>query len=79
VCDPLVSPESALSEYGVRIVPWEELTALDALLLAVPHKEFLSKGPRDLLLPLADGGVFMDLKSAVDAKEARPDVQYWSL
>jgi UDP-N-acetyl-D-galactosamine dehydrogenase len=79
VCDPLVSPESALSEYGVRLVPWEELTALDAMMLAVPHKEFLSKGPRELLLPLADGGVFMDLKSAVDSKEARPDVQYWSL
>jgi UDP-N-acetyl-D-glucosamine/UDP-N-acetyl-D-galactosamine dehydrogenase len=79
VCDPLVPPESALSEYGVRMVPWEELSALDALMLAVPHKEFLAKGPRDLLLPLADGGVFMDLKSAVDIKEARPDVQYWSL
>jgi UDP-N-acetyl-D-glucosamine/UDP-N-acetyl-D-galactosamine dehydrogenase len=79
VCDPLVSPESALSECGVRVVSWEELTALDALMLAVPHKEFLAKGPRELLLPLADGGVFMDLKSAIDTKEARPDVQYWSL
>jgi UDP-N-acetyl-D-galactosamine dehydrogenase len=79
VCDPLVSPEAALHEYGVRTTPWEELSTLDALLLAVPHRQFLSKGPQDLLSPLRQGGVFLDLKCAVDTKEARPDVQYWSL
>jgi UDP-N-acetyl-D-galactosamine dehydrogenase len=79
VCDPLVPPESSLGEYGVRIVAWEELSALDALLLAVPHRAFLAKSPVDLLLPLRHGGAFLDLKSAIDTKEARPDVQYWSL
>jgi UDP-N-acetyl-D-galactosamine dehydrogenase len=79
VCDPLVPAEAALREYGVRLKPWEELTALDALLLAVPHEEFLEKSAEELLSPLRQGGVLLDLKSVVDPRQARPDVQYWSL
>lgn len=79
VHDPLVPPETSASEYGVRLQPWEELTSLDAMLLAVPHREFLTKSPSDLLSPLRHEGVFLDLKSAVDPTEARPDVHYWSL
>jgi UDP-N-acetyl-D-galactosamine dehydrogenase len=59
--------------------PWEELTSLDALLLAVPHRVFLDRPVKDLLSPLRHGGAFLDLKSAIDASDARPDVQYWSL
>jgi UDP-N-acetyl-D-galactosamine dehydrogenase len=77
--DPLVSPESASSEHGLLLKPWEELTGLDALLLAVPHREFLARGAADLLSPLHQGGAFLDLKSAIETTEARPDVQYWSL
>jgi UDP-N-acetyl-D-galactosamine dehydrogenase len=79
VHDPLVSPEDAVREYGVRMAPWEELTGLDALVLAVPHREFLRRSAADLLAPLRPGGVFLDLKSAVETREARPDILYWSL
>jgi len=79
VHDPLVSAEAVLKEYGVRTTSWEELASLDAMLLAVPHREFLDKPANELLAPLRHGGVFMDLKSAVDPSEARPDVRHWSL
>jgi UDP-N-acetyl-D-glucosamine/UDP-N-acetyl-D-galactosamine dehydrogenase len=79
VHDPLIAPEDAAREYGVRMAPWDELTGLDALVLAVPHREFLRRSTRDLLAPLRIGGAFLDLKSAVQTQKARPDVQYWSL
>jgi UDP-N-acetyl-D-galactosamine dehydrogenase len=79
VHDPLVAPEHAAHEYGLRLVPWEELTGLDALVLAVPHREFLQRGVKDMLAPLRQGGAFLDVKSAVSVHDARPDVQYWSL
>jgi UDP-N-acetyl-D-glucosamine/UDP-N-acetyl-D-galactosamine dehydrogenase len=78
VHDPLVSAEDAAHE-GARIVPWEELVGLDALLLAVPHRELLERGAEALLAPLKQGGIFMDMKSALDCRSARPDVTYWSL
>jgi UDP-N-acetyl-D-galactosamine dehydrogenase len=77
--DPLVTAAEAAREYGVRMNPWEELTGLDALLLAVPHRELLARPMEELLAPLRKGGVFLDLKSAIDPAKLRPDVVYWSL
>lgn len=79
VHDPLVSPEEATRSYGLRMVPWGELAGLDALLLAVPHREIIARPAAELLAPLRSGGAFLDLKSAVVTVSARPDIQYWSL
>ncbi|HTM43888.1 MAG TPA: nucleotide sugar dehydrogenase [Polyangiaceae bacterium] len=77
--DPLVSVEAAVRECGVRMQPWEEFTELDALVLAVPHRQFLDRTPQNLLASLRHSGAFLDLKSAVNARDARPDLQYWSM
>jgi UDP-N-acetyl-D-galactosamine dehydrogenase len=79
VHDPLVDADDALRAYGVRVQPWSELQELDALVLAVPHRELLQKSPEELLAPLRQGGAFLDVKSAIGAERVRPDVQYWSL
>jgi UDP-N-acetyl-D-galactosamine dehydrogenase len=79
VHDPLVVPEEAVRAYGLRMAPWDELRGLDALVLAVPHHAFLERSGAELLAPLRHGGTFLDLKSAIDPREARPDIQYWSL
>jgi UDP-N-acetyl-D-glucosamine/UDP-N-acetyl-D-galactosamine dehydrogenase len=79
VHDPLVSSEDAARYEGLRMVPWDELAGLDALLLAVPHREIVARSASELLAPLRHGGAFLDLKSAVETRRARPDVQYWSL
>ncbi len=77
--DPLVAPDEALREYGIHMAPWEELTGLDALVLAVPHREFLRRSALELLAPVRRGGLVIDLKSAVETHDVRPDIQYWSL
>jgi UDP-N-acetyl-D-galactosamine dehydrogenase len=79
VVDPMAPADEALREYGVHVNVWGELDELDAMILAVPHRSFLSRPTDELLRPLRKGGVLMDIKSAIDGKTARPDVQYWSL
>src|SRR5699024_11828930 len=40
VYDPLVEKEEAVREYNIELVTPEELTDLNAIVLAVPHQEF---------------------------------------
>ena len=79
VHDPLVQSEEALRHHGVHLQPWSELVGLDALILAVPHRELLAKGPDSLTAPLRKGGIFLDIKGAIDPQKLRPDLRYWSL
>jgi UDP-N-acetyl-D-galactosamine dehydrogenase len=78
VHDPLVERQQD-TPYGLRLQPWSELAGMDALILAVPHRELLARSPAELFAPLREGGIFLDLKSAIDPKTVRSDVQYWSL
>jgi UDP-N-acetyl-D-glucosamine/UDP-N-acetyl-D-galactosamine dehydrogenase len=76
--DPLLTSERGLPG-GLRLQPWSELVGLDALLLAVPHRELLARPLGELLAPIREGGLFLDLKSVIDRTEVRADIQYWSL
>ena len=76
--DPILAHSSHIPD-GLRVQPWSELVRLDALILAVPHREVLAQPVQDLLAPVREGGVFVDLKAVIDPKTVRPDVQYWSL
>jgi UDP-N-acetyl-D-galactosamine dehydrogenase len=77
--DPLVSAEEASRHYDLRLAPWDELVGMDALVLAVPHREFVDRPPPELLAPLNEGGMFLDLKGALPVVKERSDIQYWSL
>jgi hypothetical protein len=44
-----VSAAEAYEEYSLRLAPWDELGALDAMILAVPHRELLAQ-PLELLV-----------------------------
>jgi UDP-N-acetyl-D-galactosamine dehydrogenase len=77
--DPMVSAEEAAHEYKIRILPWSELTALDALIFAVPHEKLLSKPQKDLLALLRPGGILIDVKSVLDPSALPDGIRYWSL
>jgi UDP-N-acetyl-D-glucosamine/UDP-N-acetyl-D-galactosamine dehydrogenase len=79
VHDPLASAEEAQHEYGLRLASFDELRALDALVLTVAHEPYLAGGVEKLLAPLRDGGVFIDVKSAVDPSRISRRIRYWSL
>jgi UDP-N-acetyl-D-galactosamine dehydrogenase len=79
VHDPLADRDGKASECDVKLKPWSELVGLDALVLAVPHRELIARPVPELLAPLREGGVFVDLKSILDPASLRPDIRYWSL
>ncbi len=78
VHDPIADAAEAKHEYDLSLVPWEEVPELDALILAVSHKEYV-EASASFLSKVRDGGVFVDVKSAVRPDAAAPRLRYWSL
>jgi len=79
VSDPLVDPVEAQREYGIELVPLKDLTVLDGLILAVPHRMLGEAGWDKLLAALRVGGVFVDVKSVVGRDAVPRNIHYWSL
>lgn len=80
VHDPLVSAEDARHEYGIEIVAWEDLPVVDAIVAAVPHKEFLAKKPELYLQKLKQPGCFIDVKAKFGALRSHDSkVRVWRL
>jgi UDP-N-acetyl-D-galactosamine dehydrogenase len=77
--DPLVEPADALREHAMRLTALEELTQLDGLILAVPHKKYRDMGQGKLTEMLREGGVLVDVKSVLDPATMRRGIRYWSL
>lgn len=79
VHDPMADKQEALHEYGVELVDMSALEKLDGLILAVPHRRVIDRGPRFLFDRIAPGGVFVDVKSAFSQTSVPSNVAYWSL
>jgi len=80
VFDPMASHEEAMHEYGINLLKREQLSPADAVVLAVPHREFLDQG-WGLIEALLEGGsgVVMDVKGRL-ARDQRPQgVTLWRL
>ncbi len=79
VHDPIASAPEAMHEYGVKLVPIEELVGLDAVVLAVSHKWYLRRGQPGIQSMLRDGGVLVDVKSVLDPARTERRIRYWSV
>src|SRR5687768_2772018 len=80
VHDPAADPAAALEEYGLRLRAWESLPAADALILAVPHQEFLNIGTEGLLKKVVRNGCVIDIKAVLDAEALRKEgLRVWRL
>jgi UDP-N-acetyl-D-glucosamine/UDP-N-acetyl-D-galactosamine dehydrogenase len=79
VHDPVADPKEALHEYGVTLTAIEDLTELDAVVLAVAHKWYLAPGRPSLFSMVRDRGVLIDVKSVLDPARAGGRIRYWSL
>ena len=79
VSDPNVSFHEARREYGIELSDLDSLRDLEGLVLAVPHRQFLSMRPSDLFGFLRKGGVFADVKNAIPPEAVPSGYEYWSL
>ncbi len=69
VHDPIAEAPEAVHEYGITLTSWANLPAdADAIVAAVSHKEYLAMPLGELTAKLKPQGVFVDVKSAYDAK-----------
>jgi UDP-N-acetyl-D-glucosamine/UDP-N-acetyl-D-galactosamine dehydrogenase len=71
VTDPQAEADEAMHEYGVRLLPWDQLPRADAIVAAVSHREFMELGVDALQSKLAKGGAFIDVKAAFPQEALR--------
>lgn len=69
VHDPLASKSEAMHEYGVELTSWEDLPVADAIILAVPHRNFLDMPIKKYMEKVTGNGSFIDIKSQFDKSE----------
>ena len=79
VHDPLADPGEARATYGIELAADAEIGDLDALVLAVPHAEYLANGDSGLLTRLKPDAIIVDVKSAIDPAAVPAPLTYWSL
>jgi UDP-N-acetyl-D-glucosamine/UDP-N-acetyl-D-galactosamine dehydrogenase len=80
VCEPTADPAEAMHEYGIKLVPWDELPAAQVIVAAVAHREFKELSTAVLAQKIGQGGVFVDVKCAYDSKAlAQAGIQVWRL
>ena len=68
VSDPQAEADEAMHEYGVRLLPYDELPRADAIVAAVSHREFMALSMEDIAKKLIKGGAFIDVKAAFDSQ-----------
>ncbi len=78
VHDPLGDAREAHEEYKIEITPIEKLTGLDAIILAVAHDEYIRNADA-IFARVRDGGVVIDVKSALTRHRAPRGIRLWSL
>jgi UDP-N-acetyl-D-glucosamine/UDP-N-acetyl-D-galactosamine dehydrogenase len=79
VHDPLGDPHEAHEEYKIALVPLDRLMNLDAIILAVAHREYLANVGA-IFERVRDNGVVIDVKSALPATTKPPrGIKLWSL
>jgi UDP-N-acetyl-D-glucosamine/UDP-N-acetyl-D-galactosamine dehydrogenase len=80
VHDPLASPDEVMHEYGIRLTDRGSLRQADAVILAVPHQEYLSGGwPLVCDLLKDKKGVVLDVKLKLDRARKPEGVELWRL
>ncbi len=80
VHDPIADPDEARLEYGIPLTSWEALPKVEALILAVAHRQYRELKPEQLLAKLRNPACILDVKAILDPAVIRDDgVTLWRL
>jgi len=79
--DPVADCEEAMHEYGIGIEAYEDICDVDAVIMAVSHKEFIDIDFEELKKKYRDESyVLIDVKGIFSIEEAaKSGFQYWRL
>jgi UDP-N-acetyl-D-galactosamine dehydrogenase len=80
VHDPMADSEDAENIFGIYLSPWDAMTDLDAMILAVGHHAYRQTHLEKFIKCLNTNGCITDIKSILDASEVRKaGIHYWRL
>ncbi len=81
VSDPLAEAGEARAYYGIELQPLEEISGMDAVVVAVTHRAYLEAGLARIVELCRNGQpLVIDVKAAFDPKQAGGlDIAYWRL
>ena len=92
VTDPVAENKEVQEEYGISLTPYNELSSLDAVIVAVSHTDYRNLTVDDIKKLFAkkcdnkevavcsnEKNVIIDVKGIVDRKAIGEDTIYWSL
>ena len=79
VHDALGDAAEAEHEYGIKLGSLDDFVDLDALVLAVPHRQYLELGAPGLRKRLKTNGTFIDVKSCFSRTDFSSPQAYWRL
>ncbi len=80
VHDSMADPEEADRYYGIELCEWDKFENLDAIILAVPHREYKEISPEDFAEMLCKNGCMVDVKSVLDAEALKQvGIRFWRL
>ena len=77
--DPHAEADEVAHEYGLMLSPLDAFSGLDALVLAVSHREYREMAAESLFGMLKPGGLLVDVKSCIPRSRVPEGIAYWSL
>lgn len=80
VTDAEADSKDAVREYGIELIPFEDLEKSDAVVLAVPHNEYIEKGWKGIQSLLKEkDGIVVDIKSVLPQQKKPEELILWRL
>ena len=77
--DPHAEADEVAHEYGLTLSPLDSFSGLDAVVLAVSHREYREMASTSLFGMLKAGGLLVDVKSCIQRSSVPEGIAYWSL
>jgi UDP-N-acetyl-D-galactosamine dehydrogenase len=77
--DPHAEADEVAHEYGLTLSALDAFSGLDALVLAVSHREYREMASTSLFGMLKAGGLLVDVKSCIPRSSVPEGIAYWSL
>jgi len=80
VHDPLANPTEAQAEYGIEMCALQDLRNCQAVILAVPHVQYLQLGVAEFGAMMDKGATLIDIKSVLQRAEMKAaNLNVWRL
>lgn len=79
VHDPQADVDEAQAIYGETLLPLDDMTELDAILVAVSHREYVALPATSWQERLRGDGVVVDVKSMFEPQDFEASTRYYSL